>query len=242
MKRIFAVVLLIVTAGLCALAGEYVFSLAGVVGAGLVFTAAGGVGANFNFTMQYLPGYIVWNDGGNPLNFLRVETKEDGVLMDLPAAAISALNGWRHTGSLASNTKFLRVANGKIAGRNVTITGQTSALGAINFFVTSDGVGTIPYRLHTAMILAGQPTEITDFAALFLPNLATVDDRCEITYHDGVTEVWDVVELQAASTVYQQSPVTVIDNLAGTIKKVIAVDSVGGGAAYVLKYALPGRS
>ena len=202
----------------------------------LIFTAPGGVGVNFQFNMTYLPEFITFNDAGNPLNNLRVETKEEGVLHDWPAAAIAAINGWRHAGALAANQVFMRIANGKIPNRNVTISGQTSAIGAINIFTFSDNTGTIPYKSTTAQILALQPTEFTDFAALFLPNLVTVNDRIEVTFHDGTTEVIDVVELQSLSTIYQAAPAIVLDNLAGTIKKAVAVDVAAGGAAYVLRY------
>lgn len=206
----------------------------------LIFTAPGGVGVNFQFNMTYLPEFITFNDAGAPLNNLRVETKEEGVLHDWPAAAIAAVNGWRHTGAMAANQVFLRIANGKIPNRNVTISGQTSAIGAINMFCFSDNTGTIPFKSATAQILALQPTEFTDFAALWFPNLVTVNDRMEVTFHDGTQETMDVREVQTLSTIFQAAPVTVIDNLAGTIKKVIAVDVAGGGAAYILRYALPG--
>lgn len=207
----------------------------------LIFTAPGGVGINFQFNMTYLPEFITFNDAGNPLNNLRVETKEEGVIHDWPAAAIAAMNGWRHAGALAANQVFMRIANGKIPNRNVTISGQTSAIGAVNIFVFSDNTGTIPFKSTTAQILALQPTEFKDFAALFLPNLVTVNDRVETTFHDGTTEVWDVAEIRSLSTTFQAAPATVIDNLEGRIKKVNAVDVAGGGAAYVLRYVLPGQ-
>ncbi|MEA2065624.1 MAG: hypothetical protein U9O65_00755, partial [Thermotogota bacterium] len=119
--------------------------------------------------MTYLPEFISWNDGGNPINNLRIETKEDGVLHDWSADCIAAMNGWRHTGALAANDVFMRIANGKILERTVTISGQTSAVGAINFFVFSRNMGDIPYQTKTAQVLALQPTEFKDFAALFVP-------------------------------------------------------------------------
>jgi len=207
-----------------------------------IFTAPGGAGVAFQFNMTYLPEYITWNDGGNPLTSLRIETKEDGVLHDLPAAQIAAMNGWRHVGALAANQVFLRIANGRINNKNVTVSGITSAAGAIPIFVFSDGFGTIPYKSTTAQILALQPTEFTNFAALWLPNLVTINDRAEVTYHDGSNEVLDITEIQSRSTLFQEAPATVIDNLDGMIKKVIAVDVAAGGAAYLLKYVIPGQS
>lgn len=207
----------------------------------LIGTAAGGVGVSTSFNLTYLPEYITWNDGGNAVNFLRVETKEDGVLHELPAAAIAVMRGWRHAGALAANQQFCRIANGKIEGKNVTITINTSAVGAINVFAFSDGIGTIPFRTTAGAVLALQQNRFDNFAALFLPGLVTVNDRAEITYHDGSNETLDVVELNARATLFQEAPAIVVDNLEGAIKKVEVFDAAGGSTAFMLKYVLPGQ-
>lgn len=206
----------------------------------LIGTAAGGVGVSTSFNLTYLPEYICWTTA-NAINFLRVETKEDGVLHDLPAAAIAAMRGWRHVGALTANQQFVRIANGKIENKNVTITVNTSAVGAINIFAFSDGKGTIPFRTTAGAVLILQPNRFDNFAALFLPGLVTANDRAEITYHDGSTEVMDVDELNARSTLFQEAPAIVIDNLEGAIKKVEVIDAAGGSTAYTLKYVLPGQ-
>jgi hypothetical protein len=86
-----------------------------------------------------------------------------------------------------------------------------------------------------------QPNRFYNFAALFLPGLVTATDRAEITYHDGSTEVMDVDELNARSTLFQEAPAIVVDNLDGAIKKVEVIDAAGGSTAYTLKYVLPGQ-
>jgi len=206
-----------------------------------VFTAPGGIGANFAFNLQYLPEVIHYNDAAAPLNFLRVETKDRGTIHDWTAAGIAALNGFMKPGVQAANDVNLMIANGHLDNKTVTITGQTSAVGAINIFVGSDNKGTAALRTANANILANSPTTFTKFTALFLPTLVTLTDRVEVVYDDGHSETWDAAELAAMSTNYQQVPGIIVNNIGGSIRKVI-VTSVIGLPAYVLSVDIPGQS
>ena len=199
----------------------------------LIFTAPGGVGANFQFNMNYLPEKITWNDGGNPLNFLRVETQEDGVLHNWTAAAIAALDGFMNVGAQAANQVQMIIADGHIKNKNVTISGQTSAVGAINIFVSSDNLGVSPFKTAESNILANNDTEFTKFSALFLPNIVTANDRVQVFYKDNHVQTYDAVELLAWSSMYQEVQAQIVNNLMGNVDKVI-VTSAAGGLAYVL--------
>lgn len=203
----------------------------------LIFTAPGGVGVNFTFNMSYLPEWIQWNDGGNPLNNLRVETQEDGVLHDWSAAAIAAMSGFLNVGALAANTNRMIIADGQLNNRHVTISGQTSALGAINMFVSSDNLGVSPFQTSLSNVIANNDTEFTKFSALFLPNVVTATDRVQVFYKDGHNQIYDSAELAAQSTMYQEVPGVIINNVPGYIDKVI-VTSILGGAAYKLSVKL----
>ena len=200
----------------------------------LVFTAPGGVGIPFAFNLPYLPEHIVWNDGGNPLTNLRVETTEDGVLHNWTAANIAAQRGFMNVGALAANDQRMIIADGQINGKQTTISGTTSAVGAIPIFVNSDNLGVSAFKSTSTNVLPLSDTSFDKFSALFLPFLVTLNDRVQIFYNDGATVVWDAVELQNQSVMWQDAPSVQVNNLAGNIARVI-VTSTLGGTAYILK-------
>jgi hypothetical protein len=203
----------------------------------LIFTAPGGIGVPFTFNMNYLPEKIIFNDGGNPLTNLRIETQEDGVLHDWTAAAIAAMNGFLNVGALVANDVAMYIADGHLKNKNVTISGTTSAVGAIPIFVSSDNMGTVPFKTANANILANNDTEFSKFSALFLPNVVTATDRVQVFYKDGHVQIYDAVELAAWSVLYQDAPGIVINNVQGYIDRVL-VTSALGGAAYVMSVKL----
>ena len=207
------------------------------VGALLIFTAPGGIGTAFQFNMSYLPEYIYFNDGGNPLTSLRVESQEDGVLHDWTAAAIAAMNGFLSVGATIANDVRMLIADGKIPNRSVTISGITSAAGAISIFVSSDNIGTSAFKTANANILAANDTTFNKFSALFLPNLVTLNDRVQVNYKDGNTNIYDPAELISWSNLYQDAGGSIINNIQGNINDVV-VTSAAGGAAYVLSVKL----
>lgn len=198
--------------------------------------APGGIGTPFTFNLPYLPEYIYYNDAGNPLTNLRVETQEDGVLHDWDAGAIAAMNGFINVGALAANDVKMVIASGHM-NRTTTISGVTSAVGAINIFVGSDNKGVIPMQTARINIIANQDTQFTKFSALFLPNVVTITDRIQIFYEDGHAQIYDAAELQALSVMFQDAPSIVINNLASYIKDVRVLSALGG-AAYLLRAAV----
>jgi len=135
----------------------------------LIFTAPGGVATPFSFNMTYLPEFLHYNPAAAPLTSLRVETQEDGVLDDWTAAGIAAQNAFMFVGAVTANDVILRLADGELRPKNVTISGVTSAAGAINFYVASDNKGTAAFKSSNAAILALNPTTFEKFTALFIP-------------------------------------------------------------------------
>jgi hypothetical protein len=206
---------------------------AGVTGAMLIFTAPGGIATPFTFNMTYLPEFLVYNPGANPLTSLRVETQEDGVLHDWNAAAIAAMNGFMKVGTQTANDVNLRLADGELKPKNVTVSGVTSAAGAVNFYASSDNKGTIPFKSSNAAILALNPTTFEKFTALFIPALATLTDYAEIEFSDGHQQRFEMEELRNLSSNYQQVPGVIINNVNGYIKKVV-VRTAAATPAYIL--------
>jgi len=206
----------------------------------LIFTAPGGAGTPFSFNMTYLPEFLHYNPAANPLTSLRVETQEDGVLHDWTAAGIAAMNGFMYVGTPTANDVILRLGDGELRPKNVTISGVTSAAGAVSFYVASDNKGTAAYKSSNAAILALNPTVFEKFTALFLPAMATVTDYIEITYDDGHQQRWEMQDIRIQSTRFQQVPTIVINNIDGRIKKAV-VRCAAATPAYILSVYIKGQ-
>jgi hypothetical protein len=187
----------------------------------LIFTAPGGVATPFAFNMTYLPEFLTYNHGGNQLTSLRVETQEDGVLHDWTAAGLNAMTGFMKVGAVTANDINLRLADGEIRPKNVTVSGVTSAAGAIGIYVASDNQGVVAFKSSNAAILALNPTMFEKFTALFIPTLATLTDYAEITYQDGHVQRWELEDIRRATSAFQQVEGVIINNVNGYIKKAI---------------------
>ncbi len=196
------------------------------------------VAGTYQFNLTYLPELFTWNDAGAPITLFRVETQEDGVLADYNAAGIAALNGFGMVGAQAANQVTLRVADGHLEGKNVTVTLTTSAAAAIAFFGSSDNKGTVPYIFKNAAILANNPTEFTKFTVLVVPTMAAATDRAEVEFIDGHRQTFAVADLLAMSSFTQQVPAILINNQLAYIQKVTMV-CAAATPAYILSVLLP---
>ena len=199
------------------------------------------VAATYQFNLTYLPEFLTWNDAGAPISLLRVETQEDGVLADYNAAGIAAANGYMMVGAQAANQVTLRLADGHIEKKNVTITLTTAAAAAIAFFGSSDNVGVVPFLWKNAAILALNPTDFAKFTAVFIPALVAATSRVTVEYKDGHKQILAVADLLSMSSHYQEVAGIIINNISGYIHKA-TVESVAAVASYVLSIKLPGQN
>lgn len=221
-------------------AAPELFTAVGVTSGLLIFTAPGGAATAFSFNMTYLPEFLTYNPGANPLTSLRVETQEDGVLHDWNAAAIAAMNNFMKVGTVTANDVNLRLSDGELRPKNVTISGVTSAAGAVAFYVASDNVGTVPFKSSNAAILALNPTRFEKFTALFIPAMATATDYAEIEYYDGHKQRWEMEDLRRRSSDYQQVEGIIINNVNGYIKAA-TVRCAAATPAYILSVYVKGQ-
>jgi hypothetical protein len=202
----------------------------------LLFTAPGGIATPFAFQLKGLPQFLTFNNVV-PLTSLRVETQEDGVLHDWVAASIAAMNGYMVLGAQAANIVTLRLANGFMKNKNVTISGVTSAAGAIGFYGCSDTLGTRPLKTTNANILALEPCRFTDFTAIFAPTMAAVTDICTVTYKNGHVQMYNINDLAALSSYYQEVPAIMVNNVNAYIKEAV-FQCAAATPAYVLSIKL----
>jgi len=121
-------------------------------------------------------------------------------------------------GTVTANDVNLRLSDGELRPKNVTISGVTSAAGAVPFYVASDNVGTVPFKSSNAAILALNPTRFEKFTALFIPAMATATDYAEIEYYDGHKQRWEMEDIRRRSSDFQQVEGIIINNVNGYIK------------------------
>ena len=162
----------------------------------LLFTAPGGIATPFTFNFKNLPENLTWNNVV-PLTSLRIETQEDGVIQDYVAASIAACNGYGVLGAQAANIVLIRLADGFLKNKNVTISGVTSAAGAIGFYGCSDNIGTVIFKLTTSQIQALKPCTFKKFTAMWVPTMAAVTDTALVTYADGHKQLYNINDLAA---------------------------------------------
>jgi hypothetical protein len=144
-------------------------------------------------------------------------------------------------GAQAANQVTLRLADGHIANRDITVTVTIAAAAAIAFFASSDNIGSIPYIWKNAAVLALNPTEFTKFTALFIPALVAATSRVEVEFADGHRQTFAVADLLSLSSFYQEVPGVILNNVQSYIHKATVV-SVAAVAAYVLNVLFPQAS
>ena len=147
------------------------------------------------------------------------------------------MNGFMKIGAMTANDQQLRIADGELRPKNVTISGVTSAIGAVAFYVASDNKGLTAFKSSNAAILALNPTVFDNFTAVFLPTMATATDYAEITYNDGHVQRWEMEDLRRASSTFQQVEGIIINNIDGRIKRAV-VRCAAATPAYILSVYL----
>ena len=198
------------------------------------------VAATYQFNLTFIPEWLTWNDAGVPITLLRVETQEDGVLTDLNAAGLAAVNGYLKPGAQAANQLHVRIADGHIAKKNVTVTVTTAAAAAIAFFGSSDNIGVNAYQYNNAAILALNPTTFEKFTAIWTPTMAAATDRVEVEFLDGHQQTFAVADLIAISSMFQEAQAIMLNNVLSYIKKATWV-CAAGTPAYVLSTFIKGQ-
>jgi hypothetical protein len=209
----------------------------------LLFTAPGGAGTPFQYNGPVLSEILHWNDAAAPITNLRVTTKEHGTLHDFNAAGIAAMNGFNHKGTQAANDVTVNIATGALDAQ-VTINGTTSAGGAINFYSSSDnrgqGMNPLPLMTQIDTNIALSQTTYQNFMALFIPTMATLTDYIDVEFNDGHKERWEIQDLIARSTLYQQVPGIILNNVTSYIHRA-TLRTLANTPVYTLKIFIKGQ-
>lgn len=199
----------------------------------VVFTTPA-VAGTYQFNLNYIPQFIIYDHAAAPLTNLTIQDQSDGVILDLPLAGIAQVYTFMRLGVAASTVRRFRLANGHLNNKNVTVTIVQPGAVAIPFQACSDCIGNTPFKYGTAALLAGQPTVFMDFTALFLPGLAA-GDTAFIEFNNGHSQLFNGVELLELASVYQTSGAAtnfIINNINSYIHKATITEAIAG-AAYV---------
>jgi hypothetical protein len=181
------------------------------------FTAAGGAATAFSYTGTFLPEFIYFNPAANQLTSLKVEDQGGGIYLDLDTTGINACKNFMTEG-VVTNGVFIRLANGTLLGRNITISGVTSAAGAVDFFLCGDRMGDAAYRYTKATVLPSTLTYFDKFFALFLPSLAA-GDKIYVEFNDGSQQIFEREELNMISGIYQNTVGYILNNVGTYIRR-----------------------
>lgn len=198
---------------------------------GLIWTSPAVIGAA-QFNIPYIPEFLIWNAGAAPLTNLRVEESQMGVICDLPAAGIAQVRTFKRFGLVASTVSMLRLANGHIKNKNITITATIAAAAAVPFQACSDCPGDTAFKYNVAALLAGTPQEFKKFFALFLPGMAA-GDTVLIEFANGHTQLFNEVELLELSAQYQNQQLAtgfIVNNQDSYIHKATVTEAIAGNA------------
>ena len=207
----------------------------------LVFTTPAAA-ATYQFQLNYIPQFLIYDAAAAPLTSLRVDEQGLGNILDLPLAGITDVRTFGRFGLPASTVTKFRLANGHIANKNVTVTIVQPGAVAIPFQAVSDNKGTAAFKYTTLALLAGQPTPFDNFTALFLSNLAATDTVL-VEFSNGHTQVMNRVELLELSSQFQSQQLAtgfILNNLNRYIKRA-TVTQAAAGAAYMMKVLVPGQ-
>jgi len=200
----------------------------------LIFTTPAAIGI-YAFNLNYIPQFLIYDAAAAPLTNLRVQEQNDGVLCDLPAAGILQVRNYMRYGLVASTVTKIRLANGHIPNKNVTVTITQPGAVAIPFCACSDTPGNVAFKYTVAALLAGQPTPFKDFTALFLPALAA-GDNVLVKFSNGHSQLFDPIELLELTALYQNNQLATgfeLNNLTAYIKEAVVTEVIAG-AAYVM--------
>ena len=183
-------------------------------------------------------------DTANPLQGLSVEIDGTTFINIQSAALITAYMKWMMEIAGAVVGLLIKVATGKIIGKNTTYRFTNAGATTPNVYGYSVEGNGVPIVASTMSINANSYADYEKFSALFLETPANVDN-CEIIFKDGTKSTMTTVEVASYFALRNQSEangllgsVVVIDNTDQSIQTV-RVNTNAVGACTVLRAKLP---
>lgn len=177
------------------------------------------VSSSQTFKLTYLPQFLVLSGNYTSNPDLKVTVQGDGVICDLDAkgvAALDAIRGVRNESTIIQ----IALADGIITGKNVEVlitNNDTAASITVYEYSTKKGVSYI--RSMRSTVFANTQSTFQDFAFLAAPDLAS-NDVINVTYVDGHNQQLTRAGLKAMTALMQAVDTYSLDNLDGLIDTV----------------------
>lgn len=194
----------------------------------------------YPFNLTFLPQYLFFVAAAAP-TALKVSIFGDGVITDLDAAGVLAVQGIRLNGRV-TNGYLIPLANGLIKNKNVEIIYTTGGAVAIDLYGISLKNGNAYIQCLRQTALANSGVTIDKFAFLGLGNGAT-GDIININYSDGLSQKVAFEELKATLALYcnDVNNMIGIDNVDAEISSVSFVPAATQ-IIHLVKYAIVGQT
>lgn len=201
-----------------------------------VLTTGAAVVTTFNTT--YIPRYFSYV-AATQLTAVRISYQGGGVLVDLDGAGLTAVRAELQIGAVTNGT-MIDISNGFIAGKNLIWEFTNSAVQTPTVYVGAEekaGMSQAPPMVLTAtkaQVLANSGTDFQDFSYLGIPAIGATD-VVNVTYQDGLTQLFNRVDLQMLLQRVQaqvNTPDYALNNFDRNVKKV-TITATAAFTAYV---------
>jgi hypothetical protein len=193
-----------------------------------------GVGVVTTINLNYLPEKLAYV-AATQLSGLKVEVLGEGVICDLDGTGLTAVGRLGLKG-YPTNGYVIPLADGKIFGKNVTITLTNSAAQTPSIFAYGDNKGLGYIKSTRSKVFANTNAEFSRFAALCMPSLAA-SDRVTVQFEDGLTEILEREDLEFRVGEVQNATGYYLLNFDGVVENA-QVLGASDQSVYVVKFGL----
>ena len=172
---------------------------------------------------------------GGTVSGLKVTVYGDGVICDLDADGVNALNGLRKV-ALLNGSKTIAMADGLVKGKNVEIViTESGGTEDVEVYGEASGEGQAYVQSIRQAIFANSGNDFERFAFLAIPT-GGESDVINVTMVDGLVHQVTTTELENMILENQVNPVIGVDNFDALVDKVSIIPGADR-TAYVVRYA-----
>lgn len=196
-------------------------------------TLTTGVGVVTTITLNYLPAYIYYI-AATQLTGFKCNVAGDGVVLDLDATGLTAMNGIRRYGATA-NDNLISLADGFVPNKvtELSFTNSAAQTPAVYGFSMKKGLAYVVTRRQTVLASSGQKFE--NFAYIGFSTIGATDEMT-VEFRDGHTQKFVAAEVLAWLSLLQNDVAAyAIDNLEGMIRYIHWIPTANA-VAYVMKF------
>lgn len=165
-------------------------------------TLTTGAAVQTEINLNYLPS-VIWYIAATQLTGLKVEVLGEGVICDLDADGLSTVGKGGRVGDV-SNLYVIPLATGLVSGKNVVMTFTNSAAQTpdVYGFSTSKNGRFFVKNLQTK-VFANSGIEIDGgrFDSISFENGTAASDELEVRYADGLSQKFNLLDLQAQNSI-----------------------------------------